>query len=203
MVKNSKIEAEDLARLKKDVERYISRALHTPADYIYLSERLQNEGHGYISPTTLKRVWGYISDKGDDYTPSSYTLNSICKLIGFNDISEYCKEEAEIQSKDYKGEYVETLSLPADTIITLLWQPHRKVQLRYAGAENFEVVDNENSRLRIGDIVQCNSLTQHAPAFFRVIRDGIKPFSYVAGSAQVIFFHINSESKSSDSKFIV
>ena len=192
MVNKHKIEREQLARLKKDIERYISRVLNSPADYIYLSEKLQNEGHGYISPTTLKRVWGYISDKGEQYHPSTFTLNSLCKLIGFHDISEYCSQSVNIQSKEYKGEYIETHTLPADTIITLLWQPNRKVQLRYAGAENFEVVDNENSRLRVGDIVQCNSLTQHAPAFFRVRREGLKPFSYVAGSAQGIFYHINS-----------
>ncbi|MDE6247948.1 MAG: hypothetical protein K2M41_08950 [Muribaculaceae bacterium] len=194
MMNNKKINADGLARLKKDVERYISRALHSPSDYIYLSERLQNEGHGYISPTTLKRVWGYISDKGNQYTPSSYTLNSLCKLIGFNDISEYCSEEAEIQSKEYKGEYIETLSLPLGANITILWQPNRKVQLRYTGAESFEIIENENSRLRIGDSVQCSSLTQHAPAFFRVSREGNKPFSYVAGSAQGIFYHLHSES---------
>lgn len=112
MGKENKIEPEDLARLKKDIERYISRILHSPADYIYLSERLQNEGHGYISPTTLKRVWGYISDKGENYTPSSYTLNSLCKLLEFNDISEFCSESAHIQSKEYQGKYIDTLSLP-------------------------------------------------------------------------------------------
>ncbi|MDE5791105.1 MAG: hypothetical protein K2H96_07760 [Muribaculaceae bacterium] len=194
MKDNNKIEAGDLNRLKKDVERYISRVLHSPVDYIYLSERLQNEGHGYISPTTLKRVWGYISDKGKNYTPSSYTLKTLCKLIGFNDISEYCSESVEIQSKEYKGEYIETLSLPEDTEITILWQPNRKVKLRHIGAESFEVVENENSRLRIGDNVQCSSLTQHAPAFFRVSRDSNKPFSYIAGSAQGISYRLHSKS---------
>ena len=194
MKDNNKIEAEDLTRLKKDVERYIARVSHSPADYIYLSERLQNEGHGYISPTTLKRIWGYISDKGNQYTPSSYTLNSLCKFIGFNDISEYCSESAEIQSKEYRGESIETLSLTADTEITLLWQPNRKIRLRYIGAESFEVMENENSRLRIGDGVRCSSLTQHAPAFFRVSRDGNKPFSYIAGASQGVFFHLHSKS---------
>lgn len=187
-----KIEPEHLARLKKDIERYISRGLHSPADYIYLSERLQNEGHGYISPTTLKRVWGYISDKGELYTPSSYTLKSLCNLLGFNDISEYCSEQSNIQSKEYQGEYIDTLSLPSDAEITIIWQPNRKVRLHYTGAESFKVVENENSRLRIGDRVECHSLTQHAPAFFRVSREGNKPFSYVAGSDQGIFYHLHS-----------
>ncbi len=193
MKDNNKIEAGDLNRLKKDVERSISRVLHSPADYIYLSERIQNEGHGYISPTTLKRVWGYISDKGNQYTPSSYTLTTLCKLIGFNDISEYCSESSHIQSKEYQGNYVDTLSLPADTEITLMWPPNRKVRLRHTGPGSFKVVENENSRLRIGDNVQCSSLTQHAPAFFRVCREGNEPFSYIAGSDQGIFYHVHSQ----------
>ncbi|MBD5322790.1 MAG: hypothetical protein HDS01_08500 [Bacteroides sp.] len=194
-----KIEPEHLARLKKDVERYLSRGLHSPADYIYLSERLQNEGHGYISPTTLKRVWGYISDKGDQYTPSSYTLNTLCKLIGFNDMPDYCSDQSNIQSKEYNGEYIDTLSLPSDTEITILWQPNRKVRLRYKSAECFTVIENENSRMKIGDRVECHSLTQHAPAFFRVSRDGNKPFSYIAGSDQGIFYHLHSSNLLPDS----
>ncbi|MDE6652220.1 MAG: hypothetical protein K2K08_07430 [Paramuribaculum sp.] len=191
-MKKNKINQEHLARLKKDIERHISRVLDSPTDYIYLSEKLQNEGHGYISPTTLKRVWGYISDKGEQYTPSSYTLKSLCNLIGFNDISEYCSRPANIQSREYKGEYIETLSLPVDTKITILWQPNRKVLLRYVGDESFMVIENENSRLRIGDKVQCSSLTRYAPAFFRVHRGGNKPFSYIAGSDQGIFYHLHS-----------
>ena len=194
MTNKNKVEPEQIVRLKKDVESYISRILHSPADYSYLSERLQNEGHGYISPTTIKRVWGYISDKGNHYTPSAYTLNALCRLIGFNDISEYCSEPSAIQSKEYKGEYVEILTLPLHTEITIMWQPNRKVRLRNTGAETFEVIENENSRLKIGDIVECRSLTQHAPAFFRVHRDGIRPLSYVAGSIQGIFFHLHSQS---------
>ncbi|MBD5221710.1 MAG: hypothetical protein HDS70_05000 [Bacteroidales bacterium] len=61
-------------------------------------------------------------DKGDEYTPSAYTLNTIAKYIGFSDILEYCSGSDTIQSKEYSGEYIETDSLPADAEITILWR---------------------------------------------------------------------------------
>ena len=151
--------------MKKDIERFISRPLQSPADYILLSELLQKEKFGYISPTTLKRVWSYVVDKGDECTPSAYTLNTLAKYFGFSDILEYCSGSATIQSKEYYGEYIDTASLPADAEITIHWQPNHMVRLLLKGSDSFEVIANENSRLRVGDRVQCHSFCQHAPAF--------------------------------------
>ncbi len=190
--KGKKYEEEALKRLRSDVEQYIALTLASPADYTYLSDRLREEGLGYISPTTLKRVWGYIADKGEDYSPSNFTLRALCRLLGFSDWPEYCATASAIQSKEFTGNYVETRFMPLDTEVSLMWHPNRKVRLRHMRPSLFEVIENENSRLKVGDTVECSCFTQHAPAFFRVFRPDVAPLSYIAGSAQGIFYVIHS-----------
>lgn len=193
MGNRKKPESEALARLRIDVEWFISRKLVSPADFVFLSDRLQRDGHGYVSPTTLKRVWGYIADKGDEYSPSNFTLRALCALLGFSDWTEYCDANPTLQSKEYSGHFIETRFLPLDTELTLLWNPNRRIRLRHIKPSLFEVIENENSRLHVGDVVECGCLTQHAPAFFRVFRQNVVPLTYVAGSAQGIFFMVHSE----------
>ncbi|MDE7414180.1 MAG: hypothetical protein K2N05_10415 [Muribaculaceae bacterium] len=183
-----------LNRLRTEVERYVSLNLSSPADFIFLSDRLREEGHGYVSPTTLKRVWGYIADKGEDYIPSNYTLRSLCGLLGFKDWPQYCQDTASIQSAEYTGQFVETRFLPQDIEISLFWPPNRNIRLRHIKPSLFEVIENENSRLHIGDVVECGCFTQHAPAFFRVFRRNVEPLSYIAGSAQGVLFVVHSDS---------
>ncbi|MDE6417137.1 MAG: hypothetical protein K2K68_08960 [Duncaniella sp.] len=181
-----------MERLRCDVEQRIGRTLASPADFVFLSDLMRREGLGYISPTTLKRVWGYISDKGEGYTPSNFTLRALSRLLGFGDWQEYCVGGCSLQSQEYTGEYVETRFMPLDTEISLVWQPNRRVRLRHIRPSLFEVIENENSRLRVGDTVECSCFTQHAPAFFRVFRANVAPLSYVAGSARGIFYVIHS-----------
>lgn len=183
---------EALERLRSDVEKHIGRKLVSPADFVFLSDRLQQEGLGYVSSTTLKRVWGYIADKGDGYSPSNFTLRALSGLLGFMDWSEYRTDTSLMQSREYVGEYVDVRFLAPNTEVSLLWQPNRKVRLRLIAPWLFEVIENENSRLRVGDTVECRCFTQHAPAFFRVFRPNVAPISYIAGSAQGIFYVIHS-----------
>lgn len=182
-----------LARLRTDVEKYISRKLASPSDFIFLSDKLQQDGNGYVSPTTLKRVWGYISDKGEDYIPSNFTLRALCRLLGFKDWSEYCEDGEAIQSMEYMGTFIETRFLELNTEISLLWQPNRRIRLRHIKPSLFEVIENENSRLHIGDVVECSCFTQHAPAYFRVFRRNVAPIAYIAGSAQGILYVVHSD----------
>lgn len=185
-------ENDALKRLRNDVEQHIGRKLVSPADFVFLSDRLRQEGFGYVSSTTLKRVWGYITDKGNSYSPSNFTLRALCGLLGFMDWPEYCAGISPLQSQEYTGDYVESRFMPLDTEISLVWQPNRKVRLRHIRPSLFEVIENENSRLRVGDTVECSCFTQRAPAFFRVFRPDVAPVSYIAGSAQGIFYVIHS-----------
>ncbi len=186
------IDPEDLERLKKEVESRLSFSLNAPDDYSRLSDLLKEKSCGSVSATTLKRIWGYISDTGADYRPNAYTVTALCNLIGFKNIDDFCNAEYPIQSKEYTGSSVETRSLPLGTEIELRWQPNRVCVLRHETSMLFKVISVENSTtLRAGDLVECGCFTQHAPVYFpRVFREGAAPSTSMAGSASGITFKI-------------
>lgn len=193
MRKKHIVDPEELERLKKEVENYVSFPIVTPDDFDRLANTIQEEGCGYVSATTLKRIWGYIKDTGTDYQPSAYSLRTLCNFIGFKDMENFSQSAFTIQSKEYTGNFVESRLLPVNTEVRLYWQPNRKCVLRHIGATLFEVIEVENSHLRKDDIVECGCFTQHAPLYFtRIFRKNTTPTTYMAGSANGITFSVTA-----------
>ena len=183
-------ENEIIDRLRKEIERFLSQSFVSPSDFVVLSDTLSKRGLGYVSPTTLKRVWGYINDKGNLYTPSPFTIRVLCNLIGFKDIDDFCNNSESTESMEYTGQSIESYSLPSDVEVTLLWNPNRLCRLRHIAGSRFEITVNEHSRLRVGDIVECRNFTQFAPVYMRIYRGNQPPFTYVAGYANGVVFNL-------------
>lgn len=197
MKTRNSIAHEELQRLRNEVERRLTFPIKGPDDYSRLSDLLKDEGCGTVSATTLKRIWGYISDTGSDYRPNAYTVTALCRLIGFRDIKEFSASDFPVQSREYTGKFVESCNIPENTEVVIRWQPNRTCRLRHINATLFSVESVENSSsLREGDVVECVCLTQHAPAFFRIFRGRQLPVMYVAGSASGIYFDIIEEAAS-------
>jgi len=136
-------------------------------------------------------VWGYINDTDTCYSPGHYTLRILCNYIGYVDVDDFKESAATVQSREYAGNFVESSTLPAECEVTIRWNPNRRCVLRHVKSSLFEVVEVENARLRIGDIVECGCFTQNAPAYFsRVFRKDASPMTYIAGSANGIRFSI-------------
>ena len=78
-----------LARLRELIEEVIGRKMKTPKDFEFLSECIFEKFHEKISPTTLKRIWGYLSEST---TPRTSTLDILSKFVGYDNWKEFCKE---------------------------------------------------------------------------------------------------------------
>lgn len=53
-------ESVEIVELRKKIEESVGRVMHTPADFDFLSGAIWERIREYISPTTLKRTWGYL-----------------------------------------------------------------------------------------------------------------------------------------------
>lgn len=182
--------------LRAEVEKAIGHAVKTPADFDFLSDTLIKAGCGYVSATTLKRVWGYIHDAGPGYRPGNFTLRALCCFIGFSDFNSFLSGHANLdtQSETYLGNYIESRKLPLGSYISLTWAPNRRCTLHHIKETLFEVTEALHSKIKEGDMVECGCFTQNAPAYFsRVFRDGSTPMTYVAGSRSGIRFQILTE----------
>ena len=65
-------------KLKYEVERTTGRQLRVSRDFEELSHLLLSRTRERLSPTTLKRFWGYLSNEKVDTRP--HTLDVLARL---------------------------------------------------------------------------------------------------------------------------
>lgn len=86
------IEERDIERLRQEVEAKVGRQMQTPKDFDFLVGQIFVKTQQRISVSTLKRVWGYVSSKGDT---SETTLNLLSKFAGYENFTQFCQQEHE------------------------------------------------------------------------------------------------------------
>ena len=90
----------EIASLRLDIEKNVQRKIRTPYDFEYLTGVVWERLHENISPTTLKRLWGYI--EGADTTRRT-TLCLLAKFLGYADWEEYLQVLAERDGTESAG----------------------------------------------------------------------------------------------------
>ena len=66
--------------------------MQTPKDFEFLSEQIFDSLHQHISPTTLKRLWGYLPEPSE---PRLSTLNLLSEFIGYDSWDAFCNQDQE------------------------------------------------------------------------------------------------------------
>ena len=84
------MQKELLERLRQELEAAVHKKIQTPKDFEYLSECIFQKLHEKISPTTLKRLWGYIPETS---TPRVSTLNLLAEFLDYQDWEAFCSQE--------------------------------------------------------------------------------------------------------------
>ena len=69
----------EIEELKSLVEQKYGKILATTTDFEEFSLYLEKETRGTISPSTLKRLYGYVSD---NHKPRMVTLDILSQYIG-------------------------------------------------------------------------------------------------------------------------
>ncbi len=78
---------EAIEQLRKAIERTIGKTLETNKDFESLSNSIYEKTHVSISTTTLKRIWGYLSES---VTPRRYTLDQLARFLDYDDFDAFC-----------------------------------------------------------------------------------------------------------------
>ena len=79
-----------LASLRELIETTVDRKMKTPRDFDFLSEQIFDKLHETVSPTTLKRLWGYIQEQS---MPRKATLDVLAQFVGYNDWDTFCSSQ--------------------------------------------------------------------------------------------------------------
>ena len=93
---------QSIDRLRESIEAQVDREMRTPKDFDFLSEKIFEKVHQTVSPTTLKRMWGYLSETA---TPRLSTLNILSQFIGYDNWDAFCKSES-TEEPEEEGEEV-------------------------------------------------------------------------------------------------
>ena len=108
--------------LKKIVIDKIGRTLESPADYEYLSEQIQKATGEYLSPTTLKRLFGYIPY---DAQPRPATLSILARYAGYSGWQDYLDKQ-HVESGFLAAKRVMTSELSKGQKLCIAWNPDRE-----------------------------------------------------------------------------
>ena len=136
-----------MQQLKNIVIRQLGRTLESPADFEYLSEQIQKKNGEYLSPTTLKRVFGHISYDGQ-LRPT--TLSILARYAGYNGWQDYLDKQ-HVESGFVATQRISSRELSKGRKICLAWNPDRECLIEYLGEERFVVLHAKNCKLQIGD----------------------------------------------------
>lgn len=166
-------------------------------DFKQLCELIFNETHEHISDTTLKRLWGYVSDQ--DCEPRHTTLDLLARFLGCRNFAHFCelggvisvKTEQRInRSSDmffYNGCSVEDFEEGEEIIVS--WLPNRCCRFRYIGNRRFEVVESENAKIDVGDTFGCDVFINNEPLHIHhLTHEGKENMLYVVGRGHGIKF---------------
>lgn len=177
----------EIATLRMDIEREVKRRIRTPYDFEFLAGVIWERLHENISPTTLKRLWGYID--GADTTRRS-TLCLLAQFLGFADWEAYVDSLAtrtDIESIAFKGDGVHIDDLKKGDRVEVTWLPNRRCVFRYDGGAHFTVEEAENAKLHVGDSFETACFLTGQPMYLDKLQRDEDPstsegISYVAGS---------------------
>lgn len=106
-MQEEEIQKECLHKLCEAVEAKVERKMQTTRDYDLLAECIFQELHQQISPTTLKRIWGYLPG---NVTPRVSTLDILAHFVGYKNWEQFCGQFP--TANDNVTEYVENDETP-------------------------------------------------------------------------------------------
>ena len=186
-----------IENLKEYVENIIGFKMRTPRDFDFLANSIFNETRSQLSPTTLKRLWGYLQEK-EVQTARVSTLNILSRYIGYPDWDTFCKFQqidGECESDFLLNNCLHSKTLLKGDKVKLMWQPDRCVTIQYIGLCMFKVVDSKNSKLQVNDTFTCERIIENTPLMLSgLIHNDGDPVNYICGKKGGVKFQIITRS---------
>ncbi len=174
-------------KLKEDICRAAGRAVRTPNDFEWLSERVWERTRERLSPTTLKRFFGYLEE---GVTARKVTLDILARYVGYRNYEAFLESDGEPQSNIVAAERLVSSQLAKGQVVRLAWKPDRVCVVEHLGQGLFEILERENTKLEVGDIFECGLFLRNEPLYINnVRRDGkVVIETYLVGRKDGVIF---------------
>lgn len=138
-----------------------------PTDFDRLSLSIYQITKRTISPSTLKRLWGYINDQSGT---SISTLSLLCRYAGYRDWEDF-QNHAGVFSSDNccesgfsLGQILTCDTLPIGSRVRADWSGRKSCTvIKVANPRRFKVIESNNIKLQPDDLVTLDSIAISRP----------------------------------------
>lgn len=128
-----------------------------------------------ISPSTLKRLWGYVSSS---HMPRYSSLSTLARYIGYPDWM-LCQSSPTItESYFFTSETIHSANLQPGKRLKIAWNPDRQCTIEYQGNSTFSVIESFNTQINKGDSFQVEHFYLHQPLILTNLCRRITPTSF-------------------------
>lgn len=192
---DSKYNDKYLMLLRSKVGERFGAPISTPGDFELLSEAISESKAGFISTSTLKRLWGYVTDTRGKHIS---TLNILARYAGYPDgfrqLRQTYDSATACESGFNKSRVLDVLSLAPGQRVEIEWMPDRYACLRYLGDCIFEVEEARNGKLLKNSRVRCLRFIESDRLLLDVLDDsGKAAVLYEAGKINGIVWRLLSD----------
>lgn len=195
MAEKEKYRVGELKALCRAVEAAANITASTPKEFETLSEAIYGRTGFLLSPTTLKRLWGYLDEP---VKPRRSTLDVLARFCGWPDYAHFLSGNTpDIESGNVGSRYIRAgENITPGTLVRLFWNPSRVCDIEYLGAFDWKVVKSEGTRLRPGDRFSCRLIVAGEPLYLdNLVKDGNRAGVYVCGRKTGIDFKIVTDNE--------
>lgn len=175
-------EIAELRLLRYAIEQKTGRTIKSPVDFDFLALQISETSREQISPTTLKRLWGYIPA---NTSPRYSTLSLLARHLKYRDWEDFCSHyiPTDCESVIFSGNHIHTLDLVSGFEIEFRWLPDRYCVAQYEGNNRFLVKEAQNAQIHTGDRFTAFHFYQNYPLFITRLQHGNQVYeTYIAGS---------------------
>lgn len=172
----------EIEELKLAVEQKYGKVLGTTTDFEEFSIYLTKQVGIQLSASTLKRLYGYVSD---EHKPRITTLDILAQYLGHKDFSAFTiwlKTSNKFNSSFFDANRLASNDMEINSHVEIGWSPNRLLTLRFLGNSCFEIEKAENSKLQVGDRFITGCFIMGQPLYLPYIeRNGEHTAPFVAG----------------------
>lgn len=172
----------EIEELKSLIEQKYGKSLSTTTDFEEFCLHFKKITGKSVSPSTLKRMYGYVND---EHKMRVSTLDLLVRYIGHNDYKSYVfwlKNSTRYNSSFFLADQLTSGELSVGSEVVIGWAPNHMLTLVYVGDSTYEVAMSENSKLHHGDRFVTGCFIKGQPLFLPwVERNGEHTAPFVAG----------------------
>ena len=154
----------EIKKLIEAVEFKFGKKIKVTDDFEKLATDIKTKCEECLSPLTLKKLWGFLTNMEK---PKPHTLDTLSLFLGFQDWDGFKSAlhgESDGETNYESGKLVAKSDLEKGNKLQFRWKPDHICVVRYDGDNLFTVMSSSNNEiLNVGDTFQCTGCENGKP----------------------------------------